>query len=226
MRSEKGTFLLLVTLALGLGGTRAGAQEPPEAAAPTRPEAPTLGQVGQQIVNDVKQQVAARATSQMPGVDPTALPAAAAAVVTGKAAVAAPQTPEARQAMLRRKVLRDEDFVESDDNRDPFRSFLSDFVERTVAQQHVVPAVFEKFALEELTLIAIVSGVTQPMAMFRDPGGLGQVLRRGDYLSKSAARVTKILPDRVILELTEISGSGEARALEKAVLVNPEAAQQ
>ena len=62
-------------------------------------------------------------------------------------------------------------------------------------------------------------------AMFRDPGGLGQVVKRGDYVSKSAARVSKILGDRVILEMTEVTGTGESRAIEKAILVNPEAAQ-
>lgn len=58
--------------------------------------------------------------------------------------------------------------------------------------------------------------------MFRDPTGLGQTVKRGDYLSKSAARITKILSDRVILELSEITPSGETKALERAVLVNPE----
>lgn len=155
--------------------------------------------------------LAARSAAQAPG------PAAPAAD--------APTTREARLAVLRKKVLRDEDFVETDDNRDPFRSFLGLFVEKRPVQIKSVPAIFDKFALEELTLIAVVSGTETPMAMFRDPGGLGQTIRRGDYVSKSAARVTKILSDRVILEMTEVMGTGEQRAIEKAVLVNPEAAQ-
>ncbi|MCG5055922.1 MAG: pilus assembly protein PilP [Myxococcales bacterium] len=133
---------------------------------------------------------------------------------------------EQRLAVLRRKVLRDEDFVESDGNRDPFRSYLSLFIEKTPVARRTVPAIFDKFALEEISLIAVVSGTDKPLAMFRDPGGLGQVVKRGDYLSKSGARVTKILGDRVILELNEVVGTGEARAIEKAILVNPEAAQQ
>jgi hypothetical protein len=155
---------------------------------------------------------------------PAAPPAAAAPVAA--VAAPAPQTAEQRTAMLRRKVLRDEDFIESDVNRDPFRSFLSLFVTKTVATPRATPAIFDKFALEELSLIAVITGTEKPMAMFRDPGGLGQVIKRGDYLSKSGARVTKILGDRVILELNEVVGTGEARAIEKAILVNPEAAQQ
>ena len=85
-----------------------------------------------------------------------------------------------------------------------------------------VPAIFDKFALEELSLIAVVSGDAQPRAMFRDPGGLGQTVKRGDYVSKAGARITKILSDRVILEVAETSTTGEPRAIEKAVLVHPE----
>jgi Tfp pilus assembly protein PilP len=134
-----------------------------------------------------------------------------------------------RLSILRRKVLRDEDFNETDEsNRDPFRTFLGIFSEgrtrATVAQS--VPSIFGKFALEELTLIAVISGDANPRAMFRDPTGLGQVIKRGDYVSKSAARVTKILSDRVVLELAEATSGGETRALEKAILVNPEGAEK
>lgn len=152
--------------------------------------------------------------------------APAPAPVVAPVPAAAPPTAEQRAASLRRKVLRDEDFVESETNRDPFRSFLGLFIEKAPVARRTVPAIFDKFALEELSLIAVISGTDKPLAMFRDPGGLGQVVKRGDYLSKSGARVTKILGDRVILELNEIVGTGEARALEKAILVNPEAAQQ
>ena len=76
-------------------------------------------------------------------------------------------------------------------------------------------------ALDELTLIAIVSGDETPRAMFRDATGFGQSVKRGDFLSRAGARVTKILSDRVIVEITETSGTGEARIVEKAILVNP-----
>jgi len=156
------------------------------------------------------------ALAQAPG----AAPAAAA-----PAGVAPAATKESRLAVLRKKTLRDEDFIEAENNRDPFRSYITLFVDKRPTMVKTVPAIFDKFALEELTLIAIVSGNESPLAMFRDPGGLGQVLRRGDYLSKSAARISKILTDRVILEMTEVMATGEQRAIEKAVLVNPEGAQ-
>ena len=144
-------------------------------------------------------------------------------------AVAAAEALQQRLTILRRKVLRDEDFNETDDaNRDPFRSFTGIFTDRgpRVNLPQAFPSIFGKFALEELTLIAVVTGDANPRAMFRDPSGLGQVIKRGDYVSKSAARGTKILSDRVVLELAEVTSGGETRALEKAILVNPEGAEK
>lgn len=146
--------------------------------------------------------------------------------------VAAPATPaEAlaqRLAVLRRKVLREEDFAENEEsNRDPFRSFLETWIERgPKVTTATVSAIFAKYSLEELTLIAVVSGDANPRAMFRDPTGLGQTVKRGDYISKSAARITKILSDRVVLELSEMTPGGTTKALERAVLVNPEGTDQ
>jgi Tfp pilus assembly protein PilP len=156
----------------------------------------------------------------------TAKPGAPAA-----AAVAAPTGAEAlaqRMTVLRRKVLREEDFAENDDsNRDPFRSYLDTWIERgPKITTSAVSAIFAKYSLEELTLIAVISGDANPRAMFRDPTGMGQTIKRGDYLSKSAARITKILSDRVVLEMSEITPGGATKALERAVLVNPEGTDQ
>lgn len=127
-----------------------------------------------------------------------------------------------RLAALRKKVLKDEDFVENDEtNRDPFHSYLRLFVDHSTAKSRKVPAIFDKVGLDELTLIAIVSGDETPRAMFRDATGFGQSVKKGDFLSRAGARVTKILSDRVIVEISATSGTGEARVVEKAILVNP-----
>ena len=160
-----------------------------------------------------------------------AAPPAAPAPAKGKAAPSSPTGSDAvaqRLAVLRRKVLREEDFAENDEsNRDPFRSYLDTWVERgPKPTSTVVSAIFAKYSLEELTLIAVITGDANPRAMFRDPTGLGQTVKRGDYLSKSAARITKILSDRVVLEMSEMTPGGTTKALERAVLVNPEGTEQ
>jgi Tfp pilus assembly protein PilP len=188
----------------------------PAAAAKDGVPAPSLGGV-----KDVMKDAVKDAMPKLPG-KPAAPGAPAAAAPSDPAAVAA-----ARLTMLRRKTLRDEDFLENEErNRDPFRSYLRLFTDKQGPKTPKVPAIFDKFALEELTLIGIVSGDAVPRAMFRDPGGLGQTIKRGDYISKAAARVTKILSDRVILELNEVTANGETKPLERPILVNPEGAQK
>ncbi len=212
----RGRIFPVCALALGLGLLRgsvlhAGGAAPAD---PTmaRPAAPQLGAVKAQVTDAMKQAVG--------------LPAPGAGSAPGAAAggAAAPSSdPAVRAAALRRKALRDQDFIDSDEtNRDPFKPFFRMFVDKGTARGRQVPALFEKFAMEELTLIAIVSGDAQPRAMFRDPGGRGQTVKRGDYISKVGARITKILSDRVILELSEPTATGEPRATEKAVLIHPE----
>lgn len=80
-------------------------------------------------------------------------------------------------------AYRDEDFVESIANRDPFkihttqyRADLPDGVQRRV----YMPTT----AVEEMRLIAIVTGVPKPKAMLLDPVGVGHVVERGDYVGR------------------------------------------
>jgi len=206
--------LFVVLLAVSSPGL---AQEPKPAAGEGKPAAPTLG-----AVKDVVKDAVKDALPKLPSKGAVPAPAPAAAPPADPAAAAAQ-----RLQLLRRKTLRDDDFLENEErNRDPFRSYLRLFTDKQGPRTPKVPAIFDKFALEELTLIGIVSGDAIPRAMFRDPGGLGQTIKRGDYISKTAARVTKILSDRVILELNEVTATGETRALERPILVNPEGAQK
>jgi Tfp pilus assembly protein PilP len=167
---------------------------------------------------------AAAATATAPPPATGAPPAAAGAAAAAAAVPADPVAAAAqRVAALRKKVLRDDDFVENDEvNRDPFHSYLRLFIDKGSVKTQKAPAVFEKLGLEELALIAIVSGDSTPRAMFRDPAGLGETVKKGDYISKSSARVTKILSDRVVVELMETNAKGEPHPVEKAILVNPD----
>ena len=216
MSAARGPKMIGAALALAAMLGQGGAALSDSAVDPTskQPAAPQMGQVKATVTDAMKEAVGMKPGA--PGAPATA--GAPAAVVAGM-----PSDPATRAAALRRKALKDLDFIDSDEtNRDPFKSFFRSFVEKGPSRLRQVPALFEKFALEELALIAIVSGDAQPRAMFRDPGGLGQTVKRGDYISKVGARITKILSDRVILEMNEPTANGEPRATEKAVLVHPE----
>jgi Tfp pilus assembly protein PilP len=120
---------------------------------------------------------------------------------------------------VRKRQLTNEDFKESPTNRDPFRSFLTTFATQAVNVKPQHRIVLEKFALEELHLIAIVGGNgTQPRAMFVDPTGTGITVVRGDHVSKADALVTRVAPDRVFFQLEEdLGGGGKPKVTERVV---------
>ena len=119
------------------------------------------------------------------------------------------QSKEALLAEVRKRQLTNDDFKESPSNRDPFRSFLTTFATQVVNVKPQHRILLEKFALEELKLIAIVSGNgTQPKAMFVDPTGMGVGVVRGDHVSKTDALVTRVAPDRVFFQMEEDLGGG------------------
>jgi type IV pilus assembly protein PilP len=76
------------------------------------------------------------------------------------------------------------DFVESDRNRDPFRSFLvqNQAVNKQSLNQRKVE--LAQYSLDELKLVAIVQGADQPRAMFIDPSGKGTVVYRGTFVCR------------------------------------------
>jgi type IV pilus assembly protein PilP len=76
------------------------------------------------------------------------------------------------------------DFVESDRNRDPFRSFLvqNQPVNRQLLNQRKVE--LAQYSIDELKLIAIVQGSDKPRAMFVDPTGKGTVVYKGTFICR------------------------------------------
>lgn len=79
------------------------------------------------------------------------------------------------------------DFVDSEENRDPFRSYASLFddskKDKKVTNQRNI--LLSQYGIDELKLAAIVTGGDYPRAMVIDPAGKGWVLKRGDFLGRS-----------------------------------------
>ena len=81
-------------------------------------------------------------------------------------------------------VYTDEDFAELDiQNRDPFRSYAKAFKAQAAApaQRRVL---LPSTSLDEMKLIAIVTGIATPRAMLTDTASVGHVVRRGDYIGR------------------------------------------
>ena len=106
------------------------------------------------------------------------------------AATAVAVVPDAGPALAPPPIARmdfaEADFVESDRNRDPFRTFIATFAppesKRVAQNQRAV--ILPQFSIDELKLVAIVTGGEYPRAMMVDPGGKGWVLKRGDFVGR------------------------------------------
>ena len=86
---------------------------------------------------------------------------------------------------LKAMEYAESDFVENDRNRDPFRSFVTLFVDKATAPRPTQRQVLlEQYALDELKLVAIITGGDYPRAMMVDPTSKGWVIKRGDFVGR------------------------------------------
>lgn len=82
--------------------------------------------------------------------------------------------------------IREADFVETEGNRDPFRSYAQAFVEESRGQvRSQREVVLEQYALDELKLIGLITGTKPERAMLVDPTGLGHVVTRGQFIGRA-----------------------------------------
>jgi type IV pilus assembly protein PilP len=120
------------------------------------------------------------------GGPPPAAPSTPTPTDTTAAAAPAPEA-EPAAAVPALPTYRDEDFVEAENNRDPFRNYAVLFVPRTQTgpvrvQRRVL---MDATTVDEIRLIAIISGVASPSAMLLDGQGTGHTVHRGDYVGRA-----------------------------------------
>ena len=101
-----------------------------------------------------------------------------------RVAPAASAVPAGLPPELKGPDYTENDFVESDRNRDPFRSFL---VQQQPANKEALnqrKVELAQYSIDELKLIAIVQGSDQARAMFLDPTGKGTVVYKGTFICR------------------------------------------
>lgn len=81
--------------------------------------------------------------------------------------------------------------------RDPFRSIYEKFQGEEEGRT-VTP--LQKFELDQLKLVGIVSRIATPYAMVEDPNGKGHTLTRGKLIGKNWGRVSQITSDCVTIK--------------------------
>ena len=81
--------------------------------------------------------------------------------------------------------------------RDPFRSFFEEFNEK---EKQEGTTELQTFEIDQLKLIAIITGRATPYAMVQDPSGKGHTLTRGTLIGKNWGRVSTITQDCVVVK--------------------------
>lgn len=79
--------------------------------------------------------------------------------------------------------------------RDPFKSIFEDLAPPSDKLQEL-----QKFQLDQLKIVAIITGRATPYAMVEDPSGKGHTLTRGKLIGKNFGRVAAINPECVVVK--------------------------
>lgn len=120
------------------------------------------------------------------GETPVQKPPAAGAASASAAANASASATASIGPMMKGLDYTENDFVENENNRDPFRSFATGGgtvgIKLPVNQRKVY---LGEFSVDELKLMAIVLSSDGNRAMFIPPGGKGTTIMRGDYVGRA-----------------------------------------
>ena len=111
-------------------------------------------------------------------------------------------------------TFQESDFTESNRSRDPFRSYAKAFAQEAKTQvKSQRKVVLDKYSLDELKLIGIVTRVHPAKAMLVDPNGKGYVVQPGQFVGRPETvqspgqdttyevnwRVDRIRPTEIVL---------------------------
>jgi type IV pilus assembly protein PilP len=133
-----------------------------------------------------------------PARPPVAPPPAAAA------APAAPAQPEAEA----KKPAEPEWSYSSAGKRDPFRSFLADLegAQGALATRCATP--LGRFEIEQLKIVAVITGLEDPVAMVEAPNGRGYSVRRGACIGKNGGVVASVRSGEIVVTEWAVRADG------------------
>lgn len=88
--------------------------------------------------------------------------------------------------------------------RDPFEVFALS----PTLQPDVPLTPLQQFSIDQLKLVGIIWGISNPRALVEDPKGKGHVVKRGTLIGKNWGKVSRIKQDEVIIaeEYRDIDG--------------------
>ena len=130
------------------------------------------------------------------GSNPAPSRPAGAAVAT----LAAPAPPPAAAAGGDAKKPADPEWTYSSaGKRDPFRTFLADIDKSQSGIVTRCPTPLGRFEIEQLRVVAVITGLEDPVAMVEAPNGVGYSVRRGACIGKNGGVVASIRSGEVVV---------------------------
>jgi type IV pilus assembly protein PilP len=108
--------------------------------------------------------------------------------------------------------------------RDPFRSFLSeiDRGQGGLATRCATP--LGKFELEQLKLVAVITGLEDPVAMVEAPTGVGYSVRRGACIGKNGGTVGAVRSGELVVSEWAVRADGTRDRTQTVIRLPKEAA--
>jgi type IV pilus assembly protein PilP len=118
---------------------------------------------------------------------------------------AAPEAPKGEDAT---KPVEAEWSYSSVGKRDPFRSFLAEAKGSgsSLATRCATP--LGRFELEQLKLVAVITGLEDPIAMVQTPTGTGYSVRRGACIGKNGGTVASVRTGEIVVAEWAIRADG------------------
>lgn len=92
--------------------------------------------------------------------------------------------------------------------RDPFRSFLSEIDSTQTATSTRCTTPLGRFELEQLKLVAVVTGLADPVAMVETPAGVGYSVRPGMCIGKNGGTVAAVRSGELVVSEWAIRADG------------------
>jgi type IV pilus assembly protein PilP len=124
------------------------------------------------------------------------------------APAAAPAANVVAAAEAAKKPVEEEWVYSSVGKRDPFRSFLAELTSEKQKAETRCATPLGRFEIEQLKLVAVVTGLEDPVAMVEAPNGVGYSLRRGACIGKNGGVVAAVRSDGVVVSEWVIRGDG------------------
>jgi len=127
---------------------------------------------------------------------------------TAAAAAAAPAAAPSAAPAEAKPAAEAEWSYSSVGKRDPFRSFMAEARAAGTALTTRCATPLGRYELEQLRLVAVVTGLEDPVGMVQTPGGVGYAVRRGACIGKNGGTVSAIRSGEIVVAEWAIRADG------------------